>query len=112
MMKLNVLSFSNNLLLGSIPATVENLSNLSVLNLANNRLSGSIPPELGRLKSLSELRLNLNDLTGAIPASIGDLIGLKVSQELSISRLDISSSPWHALTLGELVNLDLQVEEP
>jgi serine/threonine protein kinase len=36
----------------------------------------------------------------------------QVSQELSISRLDISSAPWHTLTLGEIVNLDLQVEEP
>uniref|UniRef100_A0A6N2KYM3 Protein kinase domain-containing protein n=1 Tax=Salix viminalis TaxID=40686 RepID=A0A6N2KYM3_SALVM len=38
----------------------------------------------------------------------------QVSQELSISRLDhISSSPWHStLTLGELLNLDLQVGEP
>ncbi|KAJ6348975.1 hypothetical protein OIU77_006544 [Salix suchowensis] len=37
----------------------------------------------------------------------------QVSQELSISRLDhISSSPWHTLTSGELLNLDLQVGEP
>ncbi|KAG5224793.1 LRR receptor serine/threonine-protein [Salix suchowensis] len=37
----------------------------------------------------------------------------QVSQEVSISRLDhISSSPWHTLTSGELLNLDLQVGEP
>ena len=52
------LSLDNNLLTGSIPPELGNLSNLEFLVLYNNQLTGPIPPELGNLSSLEGLELS------------------------------------------------------
>ena len=75
-----------NVLTGSIPAELGELSGLESLELPGNRLTGTIPPELGRLTRLRSLRLNHNRLTGPIPEELGEISGLR-SLELNDNML-------------------------
>jgi Leucine-rich repeat (LRR) protein len=67
---------NNNLLTGSIPAELGNLTGLTILKLDNNSLTGSIPTTLGSLPLLTDLFLNNNQLSGAVPSSLGNLSNL------------------------------------
>ena len=77
----------NNGLIGSIPSTIGNLTNLNTLVLGGNDLSGSIPNEIGNLTNLQNLNLQSNQLSGQIPLEIGNLINLN---ELSFSSNQLS----------------------
>ena len=103
------LSLPENNLAGTLPAALENLTNLRRLELGGNRFSGSIPAELGNLVDLEELSLwneddyldrEDNGLTGAVPAGLGNLADL--------TRLDLRDNdltePLPA-ALGNLTNL-------
>jgi len=63
-------------LIGSIPSTIEKLTNLKILSLYGNQLNGSIPISIGKLTSLEWLWLYSNNLTGSIPKEIGNLANL------------------------------------
>ncbi|MEE9532069.1 MAG: hypothetical protein V3W52_13835, partial [Syntrophobacteria bacterium] len=52
-------------------------ANVTQINLRNNLLTGSIPPELGNLSNLQSLRLHVNQLSGDIPAELGNLANLQ-----------------------------------
>ncbi|GFQ01922.1 probable LRR receptor-like serine/threonine-protein kinase at3g47570 [Phtheirospermum japonicum] len=77
--RLQVLAVSENLLNGSLPESIANLSshlyilNVSYLNLRNNHMSGPIPSSIGELVNLRELNLEANRFTNNIPTSIGRL---------------------------------------
>ena len=49
------------------------IENNTQLHLGNNLLTGSIPPEIGNLTNLTHLNLRYNQLNGEIPESICDL---------------------------------------
>jgi len=66
----------DNMLTGSIPASIGNLTELVVLGLPNNNLSGTIPESIGNLKNLQTLKLWYNQITGPLPSSIGNLKNL------------------------------------
>jgi len=66
------LSLSSNLLTGSIPIELENLTKLTSLWLNENELTGGIPVELGKLSNLEFLMLQYNQLTGSIPVELGN----------------------------------------
>jgi Leucine-rich repeat (LRR) protein len=70
------LVLSRNKLSGSVPAELDNLSNLKVLDLCFNNLVGNIPPDLGYLSSISYLDLSANQLTGSIPVELANLVNL------------------------------------
>ncbi len=63
----------NNLVNGSIPTTLGNLSQLKELYLTTNQLSGGVPTTLGNLSQLEKLSLADNQLTGGIPLSFTSL---------------------------------------
>jgi Leucine-rich repeat (LRR) protein len=69
---------TGNNLVGSIPPSLVNLSQLQFLSLAGNQLTGTIPTNVGNLTELRHLNLAVNQLTGTIPTSIGNLPHLQV----------------------------------
>lgn len=95
------LILSDNNLVGEVPASLENLTNLywlefrsnsltgnlenwlgvfpylTVLHLANNSFSGPIPLDLGLNTNLTNVYFNRNQLSGSIPANLGNLSNLK-----------------------------------
>ncbi|XP_073006815.1 uncharacterized protein [Typha latifolia] len=81
-----VLTASDNLFSGEIPANLSRISSLQTLELARNRISGGIPASISTLTSLTELDLSGNSLSGEIPAGIGSLPVL-TSLDLSSNRL-------------------------
>jgi len=64
---LTFLNFGSNLIVGSIPSSIQFLSNLEELYLQNNKLNGQIPPQLGYLKSLKNIDLSELELSGCFP---------------------------------------------
>ncbi|KAE8806293.1 putative LRR receptor-like serine/threonine-protein kinase [Hordeum vulgare] len=72
--RLQILDMSRNLLNGSLPRSVGNLStSLQRLNLGNNRIVGTIPIDIFNLRNLQMLALDQNLLSGVIPSVIGNL---------------------------------------
>ncbi len=87
-------------LVGTLPSTLGNLTNLEWIQLFDNQLTGSIPDAIGDLTHLQGLVLSDNQLTGSIPPRIGDLTNLQLLN-LSYNQLTGSIPPG----LGSLTNL-------
>ncbi|KAD4584170.1 hypothetical protein E3N88_21771 [Mikania micrantha] len=102
---LETFDLSFNLLYGSIPSSIGNMSNLKYLALATNNFSGEIPFEIGMLTSLNVLYLTTNTLTGHIPDSIGNLTNL-TSLYLYENRLN-GHIPNSIDNLKRIIILDL-----
>ncbi|XP_048128873.1 probable LRR receptor-like serine/threonine-protein kinase At2g16250 [Rhodamnia argentea] len=102
---LTSLYLADNILNGTIPLSLGELSHLSVLDLSSNALDGSIPSSLTSLKNLSTLDISSNSLSGSIPLGFGNLSGLR---HLNLSGNELSGSlPVQLGDLGNLVDLDL-----
>ncbi|KAL4363281.1 hypothetical protein GQ457_04G034530 [Hibiscus cannabinus] len=71
--RLQVLYLQNNMLQGSIPASLGNCSQLVSLHLSVNYLTGTIPSSLGYLSKLKDLKLWLNQLQGGIPQELSNI---------------------------------------
>ncbi|XP_037475504.1 probable LRR receptor-like serine/threonine-protein kinase At3g47570 [Triticum dicoccoides] len=81
------LSVDGNILNGSLPKAVGNLSTvLDRLNFGRNQISGNIPAEIGNLVSLTLLDMGQNMLSGQIPLTVWNLSNLFVLK-LSMNRL-------------------------
>ncbi|MBA0683334.1 hypothetical protein Goari_025001, partial [Gossypium aridum] len=80
------LDLSNNWLLGPIPSSISNLTNLASLFLQINKLNGSIPQEIWRLRNLIALDLSFNRLSGHIPSSLDQAKALKSDPSLIKNR--------------------------
>ena len=65
--RVTMLDLHNNNLVGTISASVGDLSQLTVLSIDRNTLSGSVPNILSGLMNLVSLNLNDNNLSGTIP---------------------------------------------
>ena len=76
MSSLAMLHLSANMLSGTIPDGVCELTALNYLNVQGNDLSGSIPSCICELAALTELDMYSNHLIGSIPSCIG-ISGLK-----------------------------------
>ncbi|XP_059071885.1 putative leucine-rich repeat receptor-like serine/threonine-protein kinase At2g24130 [Cryptomeria japonica] len=70
---LNYFALSANMISGSIPQQIVNLTNLTYLGLENNLLSGNIPSGINRFRELEELHLGGNKLEGSIPSEISHM---------------------------------------
>ena len=96
------MKLESNSLMGSLPSSFGQLSQLDALYLSGNRLTGSLPSSIGQLSLLTCLSLYSNSLTGSLPSSIGQL-----------SRLDVLDLSGNSLTgslpssIGQLSLLDL-----
>ncbi|KAI9349165.1 hypothetical protein BDR26DRAFT_1004269 [Obelidium mucronatum] len=71
------LNLTNTGLQGTIPKSINRLSNLQHLLLSRNHLAGEIPVEIGSLVELESLNLRGNTLRGQIPKELGQLRKLK-----------------------------------
>ncbi|KAF8409967.1 hypothetical protein HHK36_002487 [Tetracentron sinense] len=100
LLSLQLLDLRSCSVVGPIPWSLGNLTNLSSLYLSDNSLTGIVPPTLGRLSGLSVLHLSQNSLTGAIPTSLSSLRNLTLL-DLSSNFLDGQIPP----VLGSLSNL-------
>src|SRR6476660_7987140 len=69
--RVNSLDLSNNNLSGTLPASLNNLTNIYAYRLENNHLIGSIPDLSSNTFSLQQLYLNDNNLSGGIPENLG-----------------------------------------
>ncbi len=100
------IDLSNNNLVGTIPSTIGNLSNLNSLQLFNNKLTGTIPAGLATLLNLTSLGLEQNQLSGQIPAAIGNIGGL--TQITLSDNLFTDSIPVTFKNLSFLQKLEIQ----
>ena len=69
---------NNNNLIGTIPSSIGNLTELTDLEFENSQLSGGIPSSINNLKKLTALGLSLNQLSGTIPAFLFSLDQLEL----------------------------------
>ncbi|WOL08683.1 receptor kinase-like protein Xa21 [Canna indica] len=83
---LELISFYNNQIAGSIPAEIGNLLGLTVFEITRNHLSGTIPFGLGRIPELAVILMSGNLFTGKIPPSLGNLTSL-YELDLSLNEL-------------------------
>ncbi len=103
--RLKVLNLLNNDLSGSIPSGLADLDHLESLSLRSNRLTGDIPPELGQLAELRVLDLGNNGLSGSIPTELADLTRLE-RLDLALNRLS-GEVPQELAKLAKLSRLNL-----
>ena len=89
-----------NKLRGSIPAELDDLTELQSLVLYDNELTGRLPAELGALTNLQTLWLHNNQLTGPLPAELSYLTQLR-SLSLANNKL-MGPIPG---ALGDMTNL-------
>ncbi|KAI6686923.1 hypothetical protein NL676_032836 [Syzygium grande] len=68
--RVTALNLTDHQLVGTIPASIGNLSFLQYLYLANIGFRGQIPPEVGRLYRLKYLNLSYNAIEGEIPINL------------------------------------------
>ncbi|KAL0351253.1 UNVERIFIED_CONTAM: hypothetical protein Scaly_1514000 [Sesamum calycinum] len=71
--QLTQLKLGGNLLTGTIPLGIQRLRNLTLLHLERNQLSGPIPDLFSGLSNLRSITLSNNNFTGTIPGSISSL---------------------------------------
>ena len=91
--------YSNPTLL-SLPAEIDQLTNLTQLYIRHNSSLVSLPAELGQLTNLTQLNINGNDRLVSLPAELGQLTNLT---QLNIWANDgLVSLPAE---LGQLTNL-------
>ena len=115
-------------LLGELPLSFQNLSNLWILDLSYNRLSSDIPTLIGtdfssltvlKLRSnacsggllfglsnltlLHILDLTKNNLSGSIPSTLGDLIAMSQKEKLSLS---INASAYIRISITKVIGQD------
>jgi len=96
-------------LFGTIPPSINGLSDLQSLILSNNQLYHTIPSTIGNLTKLNTLDLSYNYLMNPMPSTLGNMTQL---QSLSLYNNLIRGfvPPWMC-QLSALTQLDLGVNE-
>ena len=94
------------LLDGTIPSTIYQLTSLTVLRLGNNYMLGSISADLGNLKRLKTLVVADTDIGGKIPSTVYQLTSLTF---LDLSHCKLSGTIGEAIgNLSALEHLNLR----
>lgn len=98
MKALTHLELGSNNLTGSLPASLSLLTQLEWLGVGQNRLGGQLPDSLSNLPSLSIISMAQNSFTGPLPAGWGKLTNL-MSIMLSNNALNGTIPPsWSSLS--------------
>jgi len=99
------LELVNNLLIGTLPESIDKLTNLRHLALLFNNLTGSIPVSIGNLVNIENLSLRFNKFIGEIPINLNNLNKLKI---LDLGNNDLTGEiPSLIGNLGTLQYLNL-----
>ncbi|KPL71305.1 hypothetical protein ADM99_11425 [Leptolinea tardivitalis] len=110
---LHQLLMENNQINGTIPLSLTGLTSLESIDLANNHLTGSIPAGLGNLTNLKLLNLSDNNITEGIPDEIGNLTKLTALSVRSTSlNGSLPESLIHLMTLSQFDYSNTQLCEP
>jgi hypothetical protein len=75
---LELLDLSYNLISGTLPAAIGGLTSMQSFAVQHNLLSGPIPSEFGEQSELYTLMLQFNQLTGSLPTELGNLSYLSI----------------------------------
>ena len=104
------LRVNGNMITGSIPNFLTDLSNLDRLHLNDNLLKGTLGTEIGKLTNLWSLRLGqLESLTGSIPFQVGLLTKLEY---LYLDGNELNGTiPMELSKLTSLLHLKLQYND-
>jgi len=109
--QLTYLSLDSNVIGGSLPTELGQLTKLTFLSVAWNRFVGSIPRELGQLTKLTTFRMYTNRLEGFVPTEISLLTALE-SLELQNNNLvgweNSTDLCTRIITSLDLVSLDCE----
>jgi hypothetical protein len=98
------IALNSNNLVGNIPVSIGNISNLVTLYLYDNTLSDTIPASIGNLSQLKSLEIYKNYLSGAFPATIGNCTNL---QYLYIDHNDFTGNlPSSIGNLSSLIKFE------
>jgi len=104
--QLQVLNLSNNSISGCIPDSIANLTQLQTLYISNNSITGSIPSYIGNLINLTSLDLSKNQLTGKIPSSIGNLTSaINISNLKNLETIDVSNNELNSFNYSAFQSL-------
>ncbi|PQM33685.1 putative LRR receptor-like serine/threonine-protein kinase [Prunus yedoensis var. nudiflora] len=90
--QLKYLFLGRNLIHGSIPEGIGNLTSLALLAMEENYFSGSVPDAIGKLQMLQGLYLRFNNFSGPIPSSLGNLTSL-ITVFINTNRFEGSIPP-------------------
>ncbi|KAF3507456.1 hypothetical protein F2Q69_00010190 [Brassica cretica] len=71
------LNLGQNVLTGSLPPAIGNLTRMQYMTFGINALSGPVPKEIGLLKDLRSLSISSNNFSGSIPPEIGSCTKLQ-----------------------------------
>jgi len=109
----NLISISNNNLVGELPSEIGDFPELKILRFMDNDISGQIPSTIGNLLSIEELRFDNNDLVGPIPPQIGNLTNL-VTLEISDTQVSGPIPPeiMSCVNLRNLIIFRTDIEGP
>ncbi|KAJ8534971.1 hypothetical protein K7X08_016699 [Anisodus acutangulus] len=91
------LNLGQNVINGTIPAEIRQLTKMQYLSLGINNFTGRVPPELGSLTNLKSLSFGSNNFNGPLPPQLGNLT--------SLQQLYIDSSGVNGPIPQELSNL-------
>jgi len=106
---LEVLLLNDNILTGSIPSGVGELTLLQYLSIGQNNLSSTIPSVIGELSSMIGLYLTSNALSGTIPSELGQLTDLDY---LELGNNDLTGSiPTELIFNKTYINFDVYGNE-
>ncbi|KAL1221494.1 putative LRR receptor-like serine/threonine-protein kinase [Cardamine amara subsp. amara] len=107
------LNLAQNVLTGSLPTAIGNLTRMQWMTFGINALSGPVPKEIGLLADLRSLGISSNNFSGIIPAEIGSCRKLqKMYIGSSGLRGGIPSSFANLVDLEEAWITDLEVTGP
>ncbi|KAM0915222.1 hypothetical protein ACQ4PT_010991 [Festuca glaucescens] len=103
---LQSLSLTGNLLSGTIPVSLGNVSSLRSLLLAQNNLKGSIPETLGQISHLKLLDLSYNMFSGYVPATLYNVSSLTTLGQIPhLKLLDLSYNMFSGYVPATLYNV-------
>jgi hypothetical protein len=105
------IAISDNLLTGTIPASLGNLTRLSQISLSTNLFTGTIPASFSQISILVVLDVSSNELTGTVPSSFRDFHWIEELFLHSNNLYGNFNSFLNSSSQHKLINVDISNNE-